>query len=94
MKKFQNFIKNFKTLLGYIPLLMFFLSIAALDSEPFYIPLITLIISFGICLIQLYMLCRGYREPKERTAKDYSKDFADLCLKYETISAPERKGQI
>jgi hypothetical protein len=74
-----------------IPFIAFILSLGTADS-PNVLASTSLIVFTGVILIiQLYCIYRKeYKQLHIRTkrSKDYSKDFADLCLRYEVIAPP------
>ena len=70
--------------------MMFLISISTADSPNFMAAILFIVFSFSILMLQIYIAYRRAEKPeRERKCKDYSKDFAELCLRFEVIPPPK-----
>lgn len=96
MRYLIRLLKLIPSIIKSTPLILFILSLTTADSSNTLIALGFITGSGIVLFIQIYILHKRYlkkNRPQRQRCKDYSKDFNDLCLRFEVIPPPKRHKQ-
>lgn len=96
MRYLIKLLKALPNIIRSIPAIMFVVSLTTADSENTGAAIAFILTSGAILYIQLKVLDLRYKKahrPERQRCKDYSEDFAELCLKFEVIPPPKRNKQ-